>query len=345
MKILIAMSGGVDSSVSAFLLKQRGYEVTGLTMFFGDEKSRQTVEEAREICLRLKIEHIIYDCSEKLENYVVNNFIREYLSGKTPNPCIVCNKYLKFGVMLKYSRDNGYDFLASGHYAKIIFRNSLPFLAIPRDRQKDQTYFLYRVFPGLFRYVIFPLSNYTKDEVKKIAAENNLILSNRESYSACFLPDNSLQKFWQNRGIDIVPGSIQDMQGKIIGTHKGAVNYTVGQRSGLNIKKSVPLYVVSTDIRKNLITVGGREDLKTLEVTASDAVFWKLPEKGKYQEAKIRHSHQKQKCRVYLQKDKIIVKFEKFVETVSPGQSIVFYEKSCLTGGAIMHATAKKSRF
>ena len=278
-KVLVAMSGGVDSSVAAFLLKEQGYEVVGLTMCLGiqdtDDDSgirccgAQAIEDARKVCRQLGVMHHVLDFSKEMEHDVIDNFIEEYLNGRTPNPCVCCNKYLKFGKLLDYAKNIGFDFLATGHYANINQEEGKYFLYRAEDRLKDQTYFLYCIHKNDLDKILFPLGKYTKKEVRGIALKNKLpVFSKPESQDICFVPDCDYKQFIYKRKGSSSKGDIVDKQGKVLGEHKGIINYTLGQRSGLGISSMNPLYVIALDSDKNQVVVGQREDLKSTGLKA-----------------------------------------------------------------------------
>jgi len=269
-KALVAMSGGVDSSVAALLLKQNGYDVVGITMCLGvaegsdSEAARccgaSAIEDARRVCGRLGISHYVLDYSAHLDEKVIRKFVAEYRRGRTPNPCIDCNRYLKFGNLLAVAHSTGFDFLATGHYAEIGREGEEYFLKRPRDRVKDQTYFLYPIVREDLPSILFPLAPFTKEEVRSMAQTAGLPVAEKaESQDICFVTQKSYRNFVQEKGLEGKPGLIVDMEGKRLGEHKGLPFYTIGQRSGLGISSPFPLYVVSLDVSTNIVVVGEKK--------------------------------------------------------------------------------------
>ena len=278
-KVMVAMSGGVDSSVAAMLLTDEGYDVSGVTMCLGiaaEEDSARccgatAIDDAKRVCDRLKIPHYVFDYAGELEDKVIAKFISEYKKGRTPNPCVECNRYLKFGSLLEKAKVLGFDFLATGHYAAIEKNEEGYCLKRPKDRKKDQTYFLYSMpYEGLGN-VLFPLSSLTKDEVREIAKKASLpVAEKQESQDICFVTQKNYQEFLLERVQKLNPGPIVDMQGKILGKHRGIIFHTIGQRGGLGISHATPLYVVSIDPDENRIVVGEKKDLMAKGLVAGD---------------------------------------------------------------------------
>jgi len=344
-KVLVAMSGGVDSSVSAFLLKEEGYEVIGVTMCLGitpDEDTpvkccgRQAIQDAKKVCDKLNIPHYVLNFSRELEETVIKNFVEEYLRGRTPNPCIECNRSLKFDKLLKSTLSFGCDFLATGHYARIEKYDDNFLLKKPKDTAKDQTYFLYTIKKESLKFIKFPLADLYKDEVRSIAKKIELPVANKpQSQDICFIPGKDYRKFLISRIGDIKSGDIVDLKGNILGKHKGIIFYTIGQREGIGISAKKPFYVVSIDATKNQIIVGTKEDLNTKELIAGNLNFIvdEIPEKAT---AKIRYSRRESECNLVLNNDKCRVIFKEGQEAITPGQSIIFYKNDIVLGGGII---------
>ncbi len=358
-KVMAAMSGGVDSSVAAYLLKESGYDVTGVTMCFGisdNEKKMnnstqrnavkccgiESINDAARVCSLLGINHYVYDFSSEMQKYVIKPFIKAYMEGKTPNPCIECNRFLKFDILLKKAKALGFNYLATGHYAGIIKRNNSLYLSKAIDEKKDQSYFLYTIRKESLKNILFPLYKYTKHEVRKIAKSNSLpVAAKAESQEICFVPNDNYRKFiGVNKELSNKPGQIIDVNGSVLGSHDGVFNYTVGQRKGIKISSRVPLYVLSIDSNSNNIVVGNRSLLGRKKLTGKELnlLIDKLPERAK---AKIRYNHKETDCKIRpLSNSLIEVVFDDPQDAVTPGQSIVFYDDSIVIGGAVISAVS-----
>lgn len=344
-KLAVAMSGGIDSSVAALLLKEAGYEVAGITMRIrvspaDDERARhcsfQESEDAQGVCRALGIPHHVVDFSAEMEEKVIRPFVEEYLRGKTPNPCVTCNRTVKFGVLLQKVLDMGFDGLATGHYAALENKEGRYCLNIPKDRRKDQTYFLYAIHRKALAHIHFPLAGYTKDEVRRIATDAGLpVFDKPESQDICFMQDGGRKAFLSRRGIGIEPGDITDASGRILGRHRGIACYTIGQRGGLGISAPEPLYVVAINSTRNRLIVGGKSDLRAAGLVADHVKLLAdaLPEEVR---AKIRYAHQAAPCRVSERDGRLTVRFAEPQEAITPGQSVVLYDHDTLLGGGII---------
>ena len=347
-KVMVAMSGGVDSSVAALLLKEKGYEVRGVTICLGVKGTAQekasccgpeAVEDAKGVCRRLGIPHHVFDYSIELEDKVIKNFISSYMAGITPNPCVDCNRYLKFGSLIQKAQVMGFDYLDTGHYAKIEKTESGYLLKEPKDRQKDQTYFLYPIRREHLKSILFPVAPLTKEEVRALARCAGLPVAEKsESQDICFVAGKSHGAFVTGRTPGIRPGSIVDMSGKFLGEHKGIVHYTVGQRGGLGISSREPLYVWAIDARENRIVVGGRKDLRVKGLVAGDLniLLWPWPEKVL---ATTRYRKKEFPCSISRQAHRVRVTFDEEQEAVAPGQSVVFYDGDIVLGGGKIEET------
>jgi len=343
-KVMVAMSGGVDSSVAAMLLTDEGYDVSGVTMCLGiatEEDSASccgaaAVDDAKRVCDRLKIPHYVFDYAGELEEKVIAKFISEYKKGRTPNPCVECNRYLKFGSLLEKAKVLGFDFLATGHYAAIERNEEDYCLKRAKDRKKDQTYFLYPMpYEGL-RNVLFPLAALTKDEVRGLAKKASLpVAEKQESQDICFVTQKNYQQFLLERGQEFKPGPIVDMQGKILGRHRGIIFHTIGQRGGLGISHATPLYVVSIDPDENRIVVGEKKDLMAKGLVAGDMNMLVQSWPGQVY-AKIRYRKKEALCEVTATNGRLRVIFAEEQEAIAPGQSIVFYENDRVLGGGVI---------
>lgn len=355
-KVLMAMSGGIDSSVAAILLLEQGYELTGVTFRSWDSISENCISkktgccdveslyEAKKIAEKLGFEHHILDVRDSFNEVVVKNFIDEYLAGKTPNPCVICNSYIKWGKLLDFADKNNCRHIATGHYALIKNENNRIFLSSAKDSNKDQTYFLWNLTQDQLSRTLFPLADLTKDDVKKIASVHGFtnLLKKKESQEICFITDNDYRNFLKEHvpGIEakFAGGNIVSTDGKILGRHKGYPFYTIGQRKGLEYAAGHPMYVVKTDAVKNLVVLGEKSDLEKSELTVSPFNLQKyssLPD-GLTVETKIRYRSKPAEGFLIMKEGKIHITFKHAVSAITPGQSAVFYEKGDLVGGGII---------
>lgn len=347
-RIVVAMSGGVDSSVSAALLKRQGYEVIGLTMCFNLAEKNDNkpsccglagIEDARRVCQNLGIRHYVLNLNKDFYQEVIKNFYQEYLSGRTPNPCIRCNQFIKFGILLKKAINLGAQFMATGHYARIVKSPSGYLLKKAKDRKKDQSYFLYGLTQTQLKYVIFPLGGLTKPKVRELAGDFGLkVATKQDSQEICFLPDGKYGDFIKAKGKDnIKPGNFVDKKGNILGLHQGVGFYTIGQRHGLRIAAEHPLYVTKIDVKHNRVSIGQREEVYKSEFIIKDTHFLgKFPKKKIEIKVRIRYNHKEALAVVYPDKDKQKVVFKQPQFAVTPGQSAVFYDKDTVLGGGII---------
>jgi tRNA-specific 2-thiouridylase len=345
MKITVAMSGGVDSSVAAALLKEQGHEVTGATMrlrpLTGDRREDASIEDARKVAQKLGIPHYVFDFSNVFARTVIDYFCREYGQGRTPNPCVLCNRYIKFGALWEKAQGMGSDCLATGHYAAIEKSKDRFLLKKAADPKKDQSYFLYRLTQEQLSHTIFPLAAVTKDKVKQMAKEMGLPTANRpESQEICFIPDNDYPGFLKKYSpAPAAPGAIINNAGKIIGQHEGITRYTIGQRKGLGIAAAEPLYVTGIDYNNNSVTVGVKEETYTDELAAGDLNWIAItpPKQSFNAKARVRYRHQEAEATVTPVGEKEVqVKFKTPQMAVTPGQSVVFYDGETVLGGGII---------
>ncbi len=334
-KVAVAMSGGLDSSVTAALLLKKGYEVVGMTMDIGlEETKRETVEKSQKIADKLGIPFYSVDYKKEFKNKVINYFRQEYSLGRTPNPCIVCNEKIKFGLLREEALSLGIEFIATGHYAKIEYdkRRNRHLLRKGIDKRKDQSYVLFRLTQNQLKHTLMPLGNYTKRKVKEIAEELDLnIDGNLESQDVCFMAQESHHKFLKTK-----TGPILNKKGKVLGEHQGIHFFTVGQRKGLGISQGNPLYVIDIDKEKNALIVGEEKDIFKDKIMVGE-VNWiaieKLNKPCKVK-AKIRYAHCSAEALITaLSHKEVQVEFSLLQRAITPGQAVVFYHNDIVLGG------------
>ena len=330
------MSGGVDSSVCAALLKNDGYEVLGITLdLFGD--TTQSQADAKSVCDSLEIEHTVFNLKNEFKGFVIDNFINEYINGRTPNPCIVCNRTIKFGEMLKLADKLGCDKIATGHYAKIIEKNGRFLLCRGDDRSKDQSYVLYCLTQKQLSRTVFPLASHSKDEVRATAEGLNLVNANKkDSQDICFVPDGDYAAFIEKTANFVAQtGNYLDINGKVLGQHKGVIRYTIGQRKGLGIALGKPAFVIDKNPNTNEVIIGDEENLFYNKVYIENLNFIPFDElKGEMKVfCKLRYRHTEQPATIKPYKNGVLVEFEAPQRAPSPGQAAVFYDDDIVVGG------------
>lgn len=342
-RVMLGMSGGVDSSVAALLLKNAGYDVIGATLelFAGSSCCNiDTYIDAKNVCNQLGIPHFTFNYKDEFRKYVIDDFIACYANCRTPNPCIECNKYMKFGYMYEKAKEMGCEYIATGHYAKTEYSEEYGKWVLKKSNslKKDQSYVLWNIPKELVEHVLFPLAEYEeKEEIRKIARDNNLKVANKpDSEDICFVPDGNYKKFLENNS-DIKPkeGNIINTEGKVLGKHTGLYNYTIGQRKGLGISNPVPLFVVGFNSAKNEVIVGEEKELYKSEIEVQEINLILVDEISDWMdvEVKTRYSSKVAKAKIKQIDDKIVVKFDEPQRAVTPGQSAVFYVGDIVLGG------------
>ncbi len=332
-KVAVALSGGLDSSVACYLLKKQGYEICAITaIMVKDEKFNTVVQNAKNIANKLEIPHYVLDLSAEFKKDVIDYFETSYKQGKTPNPCILCNRTIKWGRLFDYAiKELGCDYVASGHYARIIDDSGIKKMYPARDEQKDQQYYLFELDQMHLNKILFPLSDYTKDEIRQIASDNDLpSKSSKESQDICFISKPMttkkylLEKFGTSKGDFLY---IKD--GRKLGVHEGFWQYTIGQRKGIGIAFEQPLYVVKLDASKNIVYVGTKDDLYSNSVEINEVKLQYPLQKKEFDAlVKIRYNMQAQKAHVVIDSEHKTAKidFENPVASVTAGQAVVFYD-------------------
>lgn len=337
-KVAVAMSGGVDSSLTTAILLERGFEVVGVTMQLTDDFS---IQDAKSVANFLGISHYVADFRKIFQTEIEDYFVSEYVKGRTPNPCVRCNKFIKFGKLMDFAKSIGADFLATGHYARIIFENNRYKLKKGVDVKKDQSYVLYNLTAENLSKIILPLGEMTKAETRTLAEKLKLPVADKpDSQEICFVPNDDYKNFILRRAGDadaLKTGNIVDTSGKILGRHNGVANYTIGQRKGLGIAAPQPLYVIRLDVANRQVIVGTSEELFSDELTANNVHWIYKPENFPVKlQAKIRYGFRVSDCIVECFDDYLRVKFFEPQRAITKGQSVVFYDEDELLGGGII---------
>ncbi|WP_125142210.1 tRNA 2-thiouridine(34) synthase MnmA [Clostridium transplantifaecale] len=351
-KVVVGMSGGVDSSVAAWLLKEQGYDVIGVTMqIWQDEEPEvqeenggccglSAVDDARRVAERLGIPYYVMNFKKEFKENVMDYFVQEYIGGKTPNPCIACNRFVKWESLLKRSMDIGADYIATGHYARIEkLENGRFALRKSATAAKDQTYALYNLTQHQLAHTLMPVGEYTKDEIRAIAEKIGLTVANKpDSQEICFIPDHDYAKFIEeNTDCHLPEGNFVDKDGNILGRHQGITHYTIGQRKGLNLAMGRPVFVTAIRPETNEVVIGDNEDVFSRRLICSKLNWMAvdgLPGDGMKVSAKIRYSHKGAPCMIrMIGEDLLECVFDDPQRAATPGQAVVFYDGEYVVGG------------
>lgn len=357
-RVLVAMSGGVDSSVAAILLAEQGYELVGITMKVWDYEgagvpgketgccSLDSINDARSLALRMGFPHYVIDLREIFREKIISNFIAEYLRGNTPNPCVMCNSHVKWEALLQKADQLGCTHIATGHYAGVGIHDGRYFVSRGLDTKKDQSYVLWGISQQNLARTLLPLGGYRKPEIREIAANHGFesLAKKAESYEICFVPDNDYRGFLKRSedGLEerLAGGKIVDKDGKELGTHKGYPFYTIGQRKGLDVALGEPAYVTAIDPETNTVTLGFKDDVLSSETMVKDLNLMKynaIPPEGLELIGKVRYHHEGVPCRIKpFGFNALSVEFSEPVSAITPGQSAVFYEGGDIVAGGIL---------
>jgi tRNA-specific 2-thiouridylase len=355
-KVLLAMSGGIDSSIAALLLHEQGYEVVGITMKTWDYASSggstketgccslDSINDARLLAVNLGFPHLILDIRQEFGNYIIDNFVDEYLAGRTPNPCVLCNTHIKWEALLKRADMLDCEFIATGHYARIREENGRYVVSRGLDINKDQSYVLWGLTQESLKRTIFPLQDFRKSEIRQMAIDHGYVdlASKSESYEICFVPDNDYRGFLKRKvtGLEerVNGGDFVDRTGKVLGKHKGFPFYTIGQRKGLEIAVGEPLHVLEIVPETNTVVLGSKDDLEEQQMIVGKYNLIKYASLPDNFEAltRIRYKDPGKMAQISHKGDKLSVLFNGTVSAIAPGQSAVFYEGEDLIGGGII---------
>jgi tRNA-uridine 2-sulfurtransferase len=351
-KVAIGMSGGVDSSVAAALLKKQGYDVIGIFMHFWSDphySEKQNIankccsldakEDARRVCDTLDISLYTMNFDQDFKKFIVDDFLKQYQQGLTPNPCVLCNQFIKFGLFWQKAKAMGADYISTGHYVQIKKKGQTFHLYEGKDKIKDQSYFLYRLNQDVLKHCIFPVGKYKKDKVRKLAKKFNLpVAQKRDSQEICFVPEKEHYEFL-SRYLDLKPGNIISTEGKKIGEHKGLPLYTIGQRKGMELSAG-PWYVVELNINNNQVIATNNPQHEKLfsDIMYIDQTNWLIPEPKLplKAEVRIRYLHKNQKATITKEKKLFQIHFAQKQRAITPGQSAVIYKKGEVLGGGII---------
>ena len=358
-KVAVGMSGGVDSSVAAYLLKEQGYDVIGVTMQIWQDEDPlaqaenggccglSAVDDARRVADRLGIPYYVLNFKREFKENVIDYFMDEYMHARTPNPCIACNRYVKWEALLNRARELGCDYIATGHYARVVqLDNGRYALKKSATDRKDQTYALYNLTQEQLAHTLMPVGEYEKEQIREIAAKIGLLIANKpDSQEICFIPDNDYAGYIERESGKTFPkGNFVDLEGNILGTHKGIIHYTIGQRKGLGLSMGRPVFVVDIRPETNEVVIGSNLDTFHDSLYAGKVNLMSVDalEGEREVTAKIRYSHKGAPCRIKMvDEDTVLCKFEEPVRAITPGQAVVFYDGDIVLGGAVIDRVAE----
>ena len=358
-KVAVGMSGGVDSSVAAYLLKEQGYDVIGVTMQIWQDEDPlaqaenggccglSAVDDARRVADRLDIPYYVLNFKREFKENVIDYFMDEYMHARTPNPCIACNRYVKWEALLNRARELGCDYIATGHYARVVqLDNGRYALKKSATDRKDQTYALYNLTQEQLAHTLMPVGEYEKEQIREIAAKIGLLIANKpDSQEICFIPDNDYAGYIERESGKTFPkGNFVDLEGNILGTHKGIIHYTIGQRKGLGLSMGSPVFVVDIRPETNEVVIGSNLDTFHDSLYAGKVNLMSVDALEGEREvvAKIRYSHKGAPCRIKMvDEDTVLCKFEEPVRAITPGQAVVFYDGDIVLGGAVIDRVAE----
>ena len=358
-KVAVGMSGGVDSSVAAYLLKEQGYDVIGVTMQIWQDEDPlaqaenggccglSAVDDARRVADRLDIPYYVLNFKREFKENVIDYFMDEYMHARTPNPCIACNRYVKWEALLNRARELGCDYIATGHYARVVqLDNGRYALKKSATDRKDQTYALYNLTQEQLAHTLMPVGEYEKEQIREIAAKIGLLIANKpDSQEICFIPDNDYAGYIERESGKTFPkGNFVDLEGNILGTHKGIIHYTIGQRKGLGLSMGSPVFVVDIRSETNEVVIGSNLDTFHDSLYAGKVNLMSVDALEGEREvvAKIRYSHKGAPCWIKMvDEDTVLCKFEEPVRAITPGQAVVFYDGDIVLGGAVIDRVAE----